>query len=77
MRRQRVEPQPFFAALIPGGLAACKTLASTGLGLIRASPISQAFVVQENPPAFEVRDQAALDWQREICGAPCTVWPKT
>ena len=31
---------------------------------------------QENSPAFEVRDQAALDWQKVLRGAPCTVWSK-
>ena len=44
----------------------------------RKSQVSNILGVrrQENSPAFEVRDQAALDWQKVLRGAPCTVWLK-
>lgn len=44
----------------------------------RKSQVSNILGVrrQEKSPAFEVRDQAALDWQKVLRGAPCTVWLK-
>ena len=51
---QRVEPQPFFAALIPGGLAAGKTLANrpgANLGL----PGNPAGVSSQEPSRLETR----------------------